>query len=219
MYRPIGRYRRLKRRKSTTSLNVTRRLLYVYFRTRRIFVCKSGAEWARNRTVLIGFHFRCEKNSQWWKTVWPVLITYDRFCRFHAVSKTHNSVMRRDRWTSHRDSKICRAMHTCVTASCGKNATTVLATTKRLLNWTVWLQLRSVVDLLWTYCIIFVQQNESLQQIEESWSEGSVLACRVQTEIFSNSMIRLRAGTTRDWLIKRNVAVIGQSTAGSNSRF
>ena len=43
MYRPIGRYRRLKRRKSTTSLNVTRRLLYVYFRTRRIFLCAKVA--------------------------------------------------------------------------------------------------------------------------------------------------------------------------------
>jgi len=44
MHRPIGRYRRSKHSKSLTSLNMTRRLLYVRFRfERRIVRAKETA--------------------------------------------------------------------------------------------------------------------------------------------------------------------------------
>ena len=45
MHRPIGRYRRSKHRKSLTFLNITRHLLYVYFRLR----AAQCAEVAKNR--------------------------------------------------------------------------------------------------------------------------------------------------------------------------
>jgi len=53
MHRPIGRYRRPKRRKSLTCLNTTRHLLCVYFRLRTAhWSCKRCESWGVRSLVL-----------------------------------------------------------------------------------------------------------------------------------------------------------------------